>query len=70
MVQHSFYLPPTDYFEKGGYETNNIPTSTAFMSFLIQKQCDCHLHCRLNLCIRPTIHARRGAHHRGFQYAV
>ena len=45
------------------------PTSTAFMLFQIQKQCDCHLHCRLNLCIRPTIYARRGAHHRGFQFA-
>ena len=39
--------------KRGDYETNNIPTSTAFMSFLIQKQCDRHLHCRSNVCIRP-----------------
>ena len=69
MAQHSFYLPPHGFLWKGGYETNNIPTSTAFMSFLIQKQCYLHLHCSLNLCIRPTLYARRGAHHHGFQSA-
>ena len=39
---------------------------TAFMSFLIRKQYDCHLHCFLYLCIRPTIHTTKSAHHRGF----
>ena len=40
----------------GGYETDInivVPRSTTFMSFLIQKQCDCHSHCLLYLCIRP-----------------
>ena len=64
-----FIYHPRIIWKKGEYETNNIPTSTASMSFLIQKQWDCHLYCRLNLCIRPTIYARRGAHHRGFQFA-
>ena len=38
-----------------------IHRSTAFMSFLTQKQCDCHLHCLLYSFIRPTIHVRKGA---------
>ena len=40
MAQDSFYLPlPRFFCEKRQRET---PRSIAFMSYLIQKQCDCH----------------------------
>ena len=64
-----FIYHPHGFLWKGGNKLilDLIPRSTVFIQFLIQKQCDCHLHCILYLCTctRPTIHARKGAHHRG-----
>ena len=66
MAQHSFYLqPPRINVKRADMKLILIPRSTAFMRFILQKQCDFVN----SLCNRHTLHATKGAHHRGFQFA-